>query len=161
WQAGHLSAHEFGGPPTHPANDVELEHAVGRFDTAIKESQRVTTYDHRDGQLFSTLPVLFTVHPAVMTARHRQTQGLLVVHHRAIGAGVIPVLVRIACDAIGARPDIATAILFVPDRGGEFCDVNSVAHHDVLEHGAVFDDLVRNDLGFLQIVFAVGIAEFP
>ena len=82
-------------------------------------------------------------------------------HLRAIGAGIEPVLLRIAGDAVGAGADVAAAVLLVPDRRGEFGDVDVVAHHDVLEHRAVLDDLVRDDLRILQIGFAIGVAQLP
>src|SRR5262249_61687538 len=77
------------------------------------------------------------------------------------GAGVGPVLLGIARDAVGAGADVAPAVLLVPLRRRELGDVNLVAHHDVLEYRSVVDDDVRHDALLLQIGLAVGVAELP
>ncbi len=96
-----------------------------------------------------------------MAFRHHEADGLLVVHLRAIGAGVEPVLLGVDGDAVGAGADIAAAVLLVPDRGGELGDVDVIAQHDVLEHRAVVDDLVRDDLRLDEIGLAIGVGELP
>src|SRR5262249_20126771 len=76
-------------------------------------------------------------------------------------AGVQPVLLGVAGDAVGAGADIAAAVLLVPFRRRKYSDVDVVAHHDVLEHGAVVDHDVRHDALLLQISFTVGVAQLP
>jgi len=101
------------------------------------------------------------VQVAVVAGRHQDADRVLVVHLRPVGAGIEPVLVRVAGDRVGAGADIAAAILFVPDRGGEFEHIDVVARHDVLEHRAVRHDLVGNELHVLEIGVAVGLAQLP
>ena len=160
-QPGHLAAHHLGRAAAHAADDVELEGAVGRLDAAVEEGERIAADHHGDRHLLAALEIFLAVDPAVVALGGHEADGLLVVHLRAIGAGVEPVLFRIAGDAVGAGADVAAAVLLVPDRGGEFGHVDIVAHHDVLEHRAVLDDLVRDDLRLLQIGLAIGVAQLP
>ena len=96
-----------------------------------------------------------------MTHSHHEPDRVLAVHLRAIGAGVQPVLFRIARDRERARADIAAAVLLVPDGRGEFLHVDVGAHEDVLEHRAIGDDLVRDDLRPREIGLAIGVRELP
>ena len=57
---------------------------------------------------------------AMMAGRHEHADRIRSMHLRAIGAGIEPVLLRIAGDAVGAGADIAAAVLLVPDRRGKF-----------------------------------------
>ena len=97
----------------------------------------------------------------MMSGRDQKPDRIAVVQLRAIGAGVEPVLLRIAGDAVSAGADIAAAVLFVPDRRRKFGEIDVVADKHVFQHRTVFDDLVRNDFLFRQIRLAIGIAEFP
>ena len=97
----------------------------------------------------------------VVARRHQHADRGLVVHHGAVGAGVEPVLLRVAGDAVGAGADVAAAVLLVPDRRGELGHVDGVAGDDVLEDRAVLDDLVRDRLLLLEIGLAEGVAQFP
>jgi hypothetical protein len=98
---------------------------------------------------------------AVMAGRHQHPDGGLVVHLGAIGAGVEPVLLGIAGDAVGSGADIPAAVELVPDRRGEFEHVDRVANHDVLEHRPGVDDLMGDDAHLLEIGLAVSFAELP
>ena len=160
-QPRHLAAHHLGRAAAHAADDVELEGAVGRLDATVEEGERIAADHHGDRHLLAALEIFLAMDPAVVAASGDETDGLLVVHLRAVGAGVEPVLFRIAGDAVGAGADVAAAVLLVPDRGGEFGHVDIVAHHDVLEHRAVLDDLMRDDLRLLQIRLAIGVAQLP
>ena len=98
---------------------------------------------------------------AVVAGRHQDADRVPVVHLRPVGAGVEPVLVRVAGDRIGAGADVASAVLLMPDRGGEFEHVDVVARHDVLEHRPVRHDLVGHQLHVLEIGVAIGLAQLP
>ena len=98
---------------------------------------------------------------AVMARRHQHADRGLVVHHGAVGAGVEPVLLRVAGDAVGAGADVAAAVLLVPDRRGELGDVDGVAGQHVLEDRAVVDDLVRDRLLLLQVGLAEAVGQLP
>ncbi len=160
-EAGHLAAHHPGRSPAHAADDVELEHAVGGFDAAIEESNRIAADHHGDRHRLAALEIFLAVDPAVMALRHDEADGLLVVHLRAVGAGVEPVLLGVDGDAVGAGADIAAAVLLMPDRRGELGDVDVIAHHDVLKNRSALDHLMRNDFGILEIGLAIGVGELP
>jgi hypothetical protein len=97
----------------------------------------------------------------MMACGHHDADGLPVVHLCSVGAGIQPVLLRVAGDAVGAGADIAAAVLLVPFRRRKFGDVDIVTHHDVFEHRPVVDDDVRHDALVLQISLAVGVAQLP
>ena len=160
-QAGDLAAHHLHRPAAQAADDVDLEHAVGRFEPAVEEGERIAAEHHRHRHRLAALEIFLAVDRAVMARRHQDADRGLVVHHGAIGAGVEPVLLRIAGDAVGAGADVAAAVLLVPDRRREFRHVDVVAGQDVLEHRTVLDDLVRDDLLLLEIGLAIGVAQFP
>ena len=145
-QPGHLAAHHLDRPAAQAADEVELEHAVGRFQAAEEEGERIAAQHHHHRQRLAALERFVAVDAAVMAGGHHDADRLLVVHLGAVGAGVQPVLLGIAGDAVGAGADVAAAVLLVPFRRREFGDVDVVAHHDVLEHRAVVDDLVRRRL---------------
>ena len=96
-----------------------------------------------------------------MARRHQHADRGLVVHHGAVGAGVEPVFLRVAGDAVGAGADVAAAVQLVPDRRGELGHVDGVAGDDVLEDRAVVDDLVRDRLLLLEIGLAERVAQLP
>src|SRR4029079_10258 len=133
----YLALHHLGRTATHAADDVEFEGAVGRFDAAIEEGERITADHHGDRHLLALLEILLAVDPAVVTARGDKADPFLVVHHRAVGAGVVSAFLLILGYAVGAGADVAAAVLLVPDRRGELGDVDVVASHDVLEHRSV------------------------
>ena len=160
-QPRHLAAHHLDRPPAQAANEVELEHAVGRFQPAEEERDRIAAEHHHDRQRLAALERLVAVDASMMACGHHDTDGFLVVHLRAVRAGIQPVLLGVAGDAVGAGADVAAAVLLVPDRRGELGDVDLVAHHDVLEHRAALDDLVRDDPRLLEIGLAIGVAELP
>src|SRR5262249_3735111 len=150
-----LAAYHLGRPPAHAADDVELERAVGRLDTAVEEGDRIAADHHHHRHGLTPLEIFLAVDPARVALRPDQADRLPAVHLGAVGAGVEPVLLGIARDAVGAGADITAAVPLVPDRGRELGDVDVVAHHDVLEDGPVLDDLVWDDLLILEVGFAV------
>src|SRR5262249_37092293 len=154
-------AHHLGRTPAHAANDIELEYAVWRLDAAVEECDRIAADHHGNGHALTALEIFFAVNPAVMALGHHNADGFLVMHLRPIGAGVKPFFLRVHGDAVGAGADVASAVLLVPDRGGELGDVDVIPHHDVLEHRTVIDDLMRDDLLFLQVCFAITVGELP
>ncbi len=143
-QAGDLAAHHLGRPAAHAADDVELERAVGRLDAAVEERQRIAAEHHHHRHGLAARPIFLAMDIAVMAARGDEADRLLVVHHGAIGAGIEPVLLRVAGDAVGAGADVAAAVLLVPDRRREFGHVDVVAGQHVFQHRPVVDDLMRN-----------------
>ena len=66
----------------------------------------------------------------------------LVVDHHAVGAAVEPAGVGVARDVVAAGADIAPAVVRVPQRRGEFRDVDVVALEHVLEDRPVVADEV-------------------
>ncbi len=160
-QAGDAAAHHLHRPPAQAADDVELEHAIGRLHAAIEERERIAAQHHHDRHLLAAREIFLAVDIAVMARRHDEADALLVVHLRAIGPGVEPVLLGIARDAVGAGADIAPAVLLVPDGRREFLDIDILAQHHVLEHRPVGHDLVRHEARRLQIGLAIGLAQLP
>ncbi len=160
-EPGDLTAHHLHGTAAQAADEVELEHAIGRLEPSEEEGERIAADHHCHRQRLAALERLVAVDAAVVAGGHDDADGLLVVHLRAVGAGIEPVLLRIAGDAVGAGAEIASAVLLMPLGRGEFGHVDIVAHHDVLEHGSVLDDLVRDDALLLEIRFAVGVTELP
>ena len=78
-----------------------------------------------------------------------------------VGAGIEPVLLGVAGDAVGAGADITAAVELMPDRRRELEDVDLVAHQDVLEHGPGVDDLVGDEARLFEIGVAIGLAQLP
>ena len=122
---------------------------------------RIAAQHRRRRQRLAARERLVAMDAAVVAGGHDHADGLLVVHLRAVGAGIEPVLLGIAGDGVGAGADIVAAVLLVPFRRRELGDVDVVAHHDVLQDRAIVDDLVRDDALLLQIGFAIGVAELP
>ena len=160
-QAGDFAAHHLHRPAAQAADDVDLEHAVGRFEPAIEEDQRIAAEHHRHRHRLAALEIFLAMDVAVMSRRDQDADRIAVVHLCAVGAGIEPVLFRVAGDAVGAGADIAAAVLLVPDRRREFRHVDVVADQHVFQHRAVVDDLMRNDFLILEIGFAIGVAQFP
>ncbi len=160
-QARHLAAHHLYRPPAHPADDIDLEHAVGRLDAAIEESERIAAQHHDERHRLSFGEIFRAVEIAVMPGGDQNADRFLVMDLRAIGAGIEPVLFRIARDAVGAGADITPAILFVPDRRREFEHVDVVAGQNIFEHRPGLDDLMRDGARILEIGLAIAVAQFP
>ena len=97
----------------------------------------------------------------MMARGHHDADGFLVMHLGAVGAGIQPVLLGVAGDAVGAGADIAAAVLLVPFWRWKFGDVDIIPHHDVFEHRPVVDDDVRHDALLLQVSLAVRVAQLP
>src|SRR5215212_8432730 len=98
---------------------------------------------------------------AVVTRSHNYTDRFAVVHLRAVRAGIEPVLLGIARDAVGPSADVTAAVLFVPDRRRKRFDVHVVPTHNVLENRSVVDNFVRDEALRTEIRFAKSVAQFP
>jgi hypothetical protein len=96
-----------------------------------------------------------------MARRDQNANRGLVKDLRPIGAGIEPLLLRVAGDGIGAGTDVAAAVLFVPNRRREFQNVDGVAHQHVFEDRPVVDDLVRHDFRLSQERLTIGVAQLP
>ena len=96
-----------------------------------------------------------------MAARGEESDLLRPMDLRPVRAGIEPAILGIAGDAVGTGADIAPAVILVPDRRGEFGDVDIVAGQDVLEHRPVLDDFVLFDLLVLHEAFAIGVRQLP
>jgi hypothetical protein len=80
----------------------------------------------------------------MLAGRDVEAKPLGIMDHHAIGAGIDPAILGIACDIEAAGADIAPALVaVVPDRGWETGHVHRVAFDHVLHDGAGFDHLVR------------------
>ena len=145
-QAGDLAAHHLHRPAAHAADHVDFEGAVGHFQAAIEEGERIAAQHHGDRHRLAALAVFLAMDRAVVAGGQHEADRGLVVHLGAVGAGIEPVLLRVAGDREGAGADVAAAVLLVPDRRGKLGDVDGVAGEDVLEDRPVLDDLVRDDL---------------
>src|SRR3989441_8237661 len=90
---------------------------------AGEEQQRIVAAadQHRAGL---ALPeVLLADLPPVLAGRDPQPDPVRAVHHRAVGAAIHPVLLRIAHDHQVVGADVAPAVVLVQERRGEFQDV--------------------------------------
>ena len=141
------------------AGDIQFAHAVGHFAAGYQELQRVAADD--DGHRHRLVPrlVLVAMDAPVLARGHIEAQRVLVVDHHPVGADVDPVLFGIAGDVVAAGADVASAVGFVPERDGEFGDVDGVAGEHVLHHRAGLDELMGDGLQLAHVVFEEGLGE--
>src|SRR5207249_6023943 len=104
----------------------------------------------------SALPeVLLADLPPVLAGRDPQPDPVRAVHHRAVGAAVHPVLLRIAHDHQVVGADVAPAVVLVQERRGEFQDVYITVFQYVFQDWPVVYYARRNGLVHLPSV-AIG-----
>src|SRR5919109_2839105 len=144
-QPGNLAAHHLDRAPAQAADKIEFEYAIWRFQPTEEERDRIAAEHHGHRQRLAPFERLVAMDAAMVARLHHDAHGFFVMHLRAIRAGVEPVFLRVAGDAVGAGADVAAAVLFVPLRRRKYGDVDAITHHDVLEHGSVVDHDVRHD----------------
>ena len=93
-EAGDLAAHHLHRAAAQPADQIELEHAVGRLQAAEEEGQRIAAEHHHHRHRLAARERLVAMDAAVVAGGHHDADGLLVVDLGAVGAGVEPVLLR-------------------------------------------------------------------
>ncbi len=96
-----------------------------------------------------------------MSTCRQETYFFRAMNLRPISAGIEPAFFGVACYAVGAGTDIASAIILMPDGGRKFGDVNIVARQDVLKNGAIIDDLMFDDFRIDEIFFTISVGKFP
>src|SRR2546422_861338 len=108
---------------------------------------------HRAG--LALLEILLADLAPVLAGRDPQPDLVRAVHHRAVGAAVHPVLLRVAHDHQVVGADVAPAVVLVQERRGEFQDVYTTAFQYVFQDRPVVYYARRNGLVHLHPV-AIG-----
>src|SRR5262249_48195785 len=121
-QAGVLAADRLDRLAAPTAHPLPLPDPHAAPERAGDQEERVTADDDAHGHRLATREVLIPVNATMLARRDVQANVLLVLHHHAVRAGVDPVAVRVLGDVDAAGPDVAAAILRVPERHRELED---------------------------------------
>ena len=138
-QAGDRALDHLDRLAAHRTGVIQFAHAGGHFHPGQDHEQRVhaDVYRHRR-PAFARHP--FVAMGAAMLAVDDVHGDVVLVHqHRAIGAKIDPMIVRVDGGYCRAGTDVAPAIQGMPQRGGKFHQVDRIALHHVLEHRTAVD----------------------
>ena len=79
----------------------------------------------------------------MFSRRNVETNGVLIMNYNSVGSPVDPSLIGITGDIDASRPNVATAIMFMPLRGRKLKEIDVLFFIDILKKGAFLDHLRR------------------
>ena len=135
------------------ADKFVFRHAIRNFDAARQEREGIVAERHGHFERLAACGVFFSLDAAVFARRNIEADLVLVMDHDSIGAVIHPAFVGILGDIDAAGTDVAATVLVMPERCWELEHVDIAVFVDVIEKPALLNELRRDWLDLLVIVF--------